>query len=249
LGVSLFYKAGNIPWKPVGLPENFCFVGISFHYLKRQAGDLVYASVAQAFSSTVQPFVLKGASIPQNQVRYRQPYLTEAQASDMIHRVIEAYETHAGVKPDRLVIHKTSRYQDEEALGFKAALQTVPAIDLIWLAQTGFRLVKKGAEEVWRGTLVEVDKRHHYLFTTGFVPWWKEYPGPHIPAPIQFGSVDETDLHSRAREILALTKMNWNSSDGLARYPVTISFARRVGMVMTEIADDPDPNSSYRFYM
>jgi hypothetical protein len=249
LGVSLFYKAGNIPWRPRDLPANFCFVGISFHHLKRQGGDLMYASVAQAMSSTGQPFVLKGTTVPSHQIRHKQPYLTEVQASDLIRRVIDAYEGHAGVKPDRVVIHKTSRYQLEEMDGFRSAMQSVPAVDLIWLSQTGFRLVKKGAEEVWRGTLVDVEGRDHYLFSTGFVPWWKEYPGPHIPSPIQFGSAFETDLHARALEILALTKMNWNSSDGLARFPVTISFARRVGMVMTELAEDDEPNSSYRFYM
>lgn len=249
LSTSLFYKAGYLPWRPKDLPSNFCFVGVSFHHLKRKAGDLMYASVAQAFSSTVQPFVLRGATIPSDQVENKQPYLKEDQAADLISRVIEAYERNSGTLPDRIVIHKTSRYHDEEAAGFYSGIAKVPAVDLVWLGQTGLRLVKKGTQEVWRGTWVDVDGREQYLFTTGFVPWWKEYPGPHIPAPLQFGSHRETDLRARAEEILTLTKMNWNSSDGLARFPVTISFARRVGMVMTELGEDLSPNPSYRFYM
>lgn len=249
LAVSLFYKTGNMPWKPRDLPENYCFIGLSFHHLKRQGGDVMYASVAQAFSTTVLPFVLRGAVLGRDQLRRRQPYLTESQSADLITRVIKAYEDLAGVRPDRVVVHKTSRYQPEEVAGFEVGRTLVPAIDLIWLAQTGFRLVKKGVDEVWRGTLVNVNDADHYLFTTGFVPWWREYPGPHIPSPLRFGCPHDTDLTQRAREILALTKMNWNSSDGLARYPVTISFARRVGTIMTELADDPEPNPSYRFYM
>lgn len=169
------------------------------------------------------PFVLRGALIGRDQLRRRQPYLTEAQSSDLVTRLVTAYQDLAGVTPDRLVIHKTSRYQREEIAGFSRARELVPAMDLIWLGQTGFRLVKKGTDEVWRGTLVDVNETDHYLFTTGFVPWWWKYPGPHIPAPLQFGCPHETDLAQRAREILALTKMNWNSSDGLERYPVTIS--------------------------
>jgi hypothetical protein len=249
LSVSLFYKAGYVPWKPKDLPENFCFIGLSFHHLKRQGSDLMYASVAQAFSTSVLPFVLRGAVIGRDQLRRRQPYLTEAQSADLITRLVAAYKDFAGVSPDRVVVHKTSRYQKEEIAGFARAKELVPAMDLIWLGQTGFRLVKKGTDEVWRGTLVDVNETDHYLFTTGFVPWWREYPGPHIPAPLQFGCPHTTDLAQRAREILALTKMNWNNSDGLARYPVTISFARRVGMIMTELADEPSPNPSYRFYM
>lgn len=249
LGTSLFYKAGLLPWRPKNLPSNFCFVGVSFHHLKRRAGNLMYASVAQAFSSTVQPFVLRGATIPRDQVDFKQPYLKKAEAADLIERVIDAYLQNSGTLPDRIVIHKTSRYHEEEAAGFDAGLSRVPAIDLIWLAQTGFRMVKKGTQEVWRGTWVDVDDRDHYLFTTGYVPWWREYPGPHIPAPLLFGSYRKTDLRTRAEEILTLTKMNWNSSDGLSRNPVTISFARRVGMVMTELPEDTEPNPSYRFYM
>jgi hypothetical protein len=51
-------------------------------------------------------------------------------------------------------------------------------------------------------------------------------------------------LRERAREILALTKMNWNSTEGQGRYPITISFARKVGSLMAELADKSDPNPS-----
>jgi argonaute-like protein implicated in RNA metabolism and viral defense len=56
-------------------------------------------------------------------------------------------------------------------------------------------------------------------------------------------------MRQRAREILALTKMNWNSSEGIGRHPITISFARKVGLLMTELSDNQKPNPSYRFYM
>jgi hypothetical protein len=42
--------------------------------------------------------------------------------------------------------------------------------------------------------------------------------------------------------------MNWNSTEGQGRHPITISFARKVGSLMAELSDK-DPNPSYRFYM
>jgi hypothetical protein len=33
------------------------------------------------------------------------------------------------------------------------------------------------------------------------------------------------------------------------RYPIMISFARKVGMLMTELSDNQTPNPSYRFYI
>lgn len=116
------------------------------------------------------------------------------------------------------------------------------------MRSTAFRLIRKGMQEPWRGTLCTIGDES-YLFTSGYVSWWDEYPGPHIPAPLQIGSCGATDIRERARELLALTKMNWNSSEGLGRYPITISFARKVGMLMTELSENQAPNPSYRFYM
>lgn len=81
----------------------------------------------------------------------------------------------------------------------------------------------------------------HYLFASGY--------SPVVGRVLQIGAFGETDITQRAREILALTKMNWNSSDGIGRHPVTVSFARKVGMLMAELSDNQTPNPSYRFYM
>lgn len=248
IATSLYYKAGGLPWRPAELPENVCFVGVSFHHLKKRAGSLVYASVAQAFSSDVEPFTLKGATIDHNQREDRQPYLNSEQAAALLKNVVDQYEGRAGVLPSRIVIHKTTTYHAQEEEGFRAAARgRVPACDMLWLRSTSFRLIRKGLQEPWRGTLCTVGA-DSYLFTSGFVPWWNEYPGPHIPAPIQIGAVGDTDIRQRAIEVLALSKMNWNSTEGISRFPITISFAKRVGQLMTELAENQVPNPSYRFH-
>lgn len=246
---SLYYKSRGIPWRPSDLPRNVCFVGISFHHMKKRSGHLVYASVAQAYSTDVEPFALKGAHIDHEQRRDRQPYLNEAQAEALMADVLKQYLDRAGIMPDRVVIHKTTGYQPEELQGFgKAAKDRVPTVDCIWMRSTAFRMVRKGMEEPWRGTLCRLMDQS-YLFTGGFVPWWNEYPGMHIPAPLEIGSATKTDIVDRSKEILTLTKMNWNSSDGIGRYPVTILFARRVGELMCEFSDNAIPKPSYRFYV
>jgi hypothetical protein len=250
LGLALYYKAGNIPWRPRDLSPETCFVGVSFHHLKRRSGDLIYASVAQAFSNNVEPFALKGASIPREQSRNKHPYLTEAQAASLMKDVIDKYKNRAGSLPSRVVVHKTSRYQPEEENGFRQGLlEEVAACDLVWMAPTGFRLLRRGMREPSRGTLCTIEEKDLFLFTTGYVSWWDEYPGPHIPSPLEIGAGEGSDLTERAREVLTLTKMNWNSADGIGRHPITITFARRVGMIMTEMDEDVTPNPLYRFYM
>jgi hypothetical protein len=251
LATAIYYKAGNIPWRPFGLAKSTCFIGLSFHHLKRRSGDLVYASVAQAFSSEVEPFTLKGASVAHDQVTIeKRPYLREDQAAELVDRVLDRFEKVTGAVPARLVIHKTSRYEPGEVAGFRdTTLTRVASCDLVWFAPTGFRLLRRGMQPPRRGTLCRVGKGRHFLFTTGYVDWWGEYPGPHIPAPLEIGAANDTDIIERSREILMLTKMNWNSAEALGRYPVTISFARKVGMVMTELEDDTPPNPLFRFYI
>jgi hypothetical protein len=250
LSTALYYKTANIPWRPSGLTQGMCFVGVSFHHLKRRGGSLIYASLAQAFSSDLEPFALRGALIPQEQTRDKRPYLTEEQAADLVQTVVKEYKVRAGDPPTAVVVHKTTRYQPEEQAGFQAALlQNVAACHMIWVAPTGFRLLRHGMREPIRGTFCRIEGGDSYLFTTGFVPWWEEYPGPHIPSPLLIGAVGEPPSVDRLKEVLALTKMNWNSADGIGRHPITISFARRVGTIMSELPEDVAPNPLYRFYM
>lgn len=250
LSVALYYKASNIPWQPAGLAPGSCFVGVSFHHLKRRGGDLVYASLAQAFSTDTEPFALQGETLPDRQVRDKQPYLLPGQAENIVKKVVQQYRLRTGTNPSAVIVHKASQYQPEECEGFKSGCGTsVPACEMVWMRPTGFRLIRKGDREVERGMLAQVENQRMYLFTTGYVDWWKEYPGPHIPAPLEIGGVGQTDLPQRAREILTLTKMNWNTADGLGRHPITLSFARQVGVVMTEIEDSREINPLYRFYM
>jgi hypothetical protein len=47
---------------------------------------------------------------------------------------LHGYEKRTGVKPKRVVVHKTSMYQPEEEQGFRdGAKGIVPGCDLVWL--------------------------------------------------------------------------------------------------------------------
>lgn len=249
LANAIFYKSGREPWRPADLPKGTCFVGVSFHHLRKRAGHLVYASVAQAFSSQIEPFALKGAVVPHGQQRDLQPFLTKSESIGLLTDVLTNYRRRCGSMPSRVVVHKSSIYQPEEVQGFReAASRVVPVCDLVSIRETSLRVIRRGADEPLRGTYCEIGD-DVYLFTMGYVPIWREYPGPHVPAPLQINAIGPTDLRQRAREILALTKMNWNSTEGIDKFPITLGFARRVGLLMTEVAETVAPNPSYRFYM
>ena len=50
------------------------------------------------------------------------------------------------------------------------------------------------------------------------------------------------------REVLALTKMNFNNADFADGDPITVRFARRIGEILSYM-NEGDENRHYRFYM
>ena len=162
--------------------------------------------------------------------------------------VLDTYQHLTGVLPSRVVVHKTSLYQPEEEKRFRRSIEArVSGCDLVWMRSTAFRLIRRGTQEPWRSTLCTIgDER--YLFTSGYVPWWDEYPGPHIPSRLQIGACGPTNIRDRAKEILIdkneleLKRGNRAASDHHFVCP-------RVGLLMTELSANQTPNPSYRFYM
>jgi hypothetical protein len=254
LGTGLYYKAGGIPWRiPVRGPET-CFVGITFHHLRTTRREIVFSSLAQAYSSNGEGFTLKGSTLEPTGNRRRTPNMSRDQADELARKVLNEYSKRNGVAPKRMVLHKSSRFTEDEQRGFSAAMSEVPVMQMVTIAPTGVRLVTHGSYPPARGTLLTVQGSRHYLFTSGFLGELGTYPGPHVPAPVELrfeGEPPRSVIYEAATEVLALGRLNWNTSDLRSSQPVTLGFARRVGGIMAEfgqIADnDPDPN--YRYYM
>jgi hypothetical protein len=122
---------------------------------------------------------------------------------------------------------------------------------LINLQPTSFRLVKHGKYPVDRGTLCVVNESNFYLFNTGFIKELGTYPGAHIPRPIEIRSNEPFDAVKAAEDILALARMNWNTSSITGGNPVTLFFSRQVGGIMAELSVKGEVKmpTSFRFYI
>jgi hypothetical protein len=251
--VGLYYKAGGIPWRLRAQGPETCFVGVTFHYLRTNKRALVYASLAQAFSTNGEGFALKGAALEPEPNR-RSPHMSADQAQQLGERVLKEYAARNGGIPKRMILHKSSRFSEEEQTGFSVAFRDVPVVRAIVLAPSSIRLVTHANYPPRRGTLLTIEGTRHFLFTSGYIGELGTYPGPHVPIPVELivqGDHEPRDVREAAQEALALGRLNWNTSDLRSSQPVTLGFARRVGGIMAEYGlsskDDPDP--SYRYYM
>lgn len=249
VGVGIYYKARGIPWRLAHVAAHVCFVGISFHRYTSTARDVTYASLAQAFSTDIEGFVLRGEAAPRREDR--QVHLDADQAVRLGRRILKEYIDRAGRAPVRVTLHKTTRFSFEETAGFRDALRDVPTVELVTLSPSNYRLITGGEYPPFRGTFCTINDQTRLLYTTGVYRPWGTYPGPHIPAPLEIVApgIESDALRRVSEETLGLTKMSWNSASIGGRDPITLRMAYEVGPIMAELPEDAEPEPSYRYYM
>ena len=164
---AIFYKAGGIPWRLSGIAPHVCFVGTSFHHLRTETDHTVYSSCAQAFSTDIEGFVLRGDRIDWDRGLGRSPHLNYDQAFRMGQAVLDEYRNRTGRDPLRLVVHKTSKFHQHEKDGFSSAWSRIPKHEFITIYASGFRLLPQADYPAQRGTLIDIEGSKH-LYTTGF---------------------------------------------------------------------------------
>ena len=246
---ALYYKAGGVPWRVVGLQRNTCYVGISFYQAIDQLGEL-QTSMAQAFSDRGDGMVLRGTSFKWD-LRQGAPRLSRTAARDLIAGVIEQYRIHLGHLPGRMVVHKSSAFSPEEITGMREAIGTaICEYDFLSVVPSSVRFLRLGREPPVRGTVIELAPRRYVLYSRGYVPFLGVYPGLRIPLPLQVDHPEGTaPVTNLLGEFLALTRLNWNSADFAAAEPITLGFSRNVGLILSELPADIHPQRSFRFYM
>jgi hypothetical protein len=246
---AIYYKARGVPWRlpRVSTDLTACFIGVSFfRTLDRTA---LHTSVAQVFNQRGDGVVVRGgpAAISRED---RTPYLVEADAHQLLTEALRRYRAEHKTSPARVVVHKSSRFRDEELRGFRAALDSehIDRADFLTAESSRTRLFRAGVYPPLRGAVLSLDDNDRLLYTRGSVHFFATYPGLYVPQPLHLHRAEgEESPHRLAMEVLALTKMNWNNTQFDNKWPITLRAARQVGGILRHLeADDPvEPHYSY----
>lgn len=254
LCTTAYYKAGGQPWRLANVRPGVCYVGLVFKQTDPLGKQSNACCAAQMFLQSGDGVVFRGALGPWYTPTKKEFHLTKAAATALITMIIEAYrKDHAGKAPAELFLHGKSRFSRDEWEGFQAAVPADTKLVCVQIRSTKneIKLYRSGRYPVIRGTALKLNQRSAYLWTSGYVPRLDTYLGPETPNPM-FVSAHwgECDLDVVLKDVMGLTKINFNTclfNDGR---PVTIRFADAVGEVLVAAPQTPDsPRLPFKYYI
>lgn len=155
--------------------------------------------------------------------------------------------------PNELFIHAKSSFSDDEWAGFcDACSGTTTNVVGVQIADAWdqLKLFRSGAYPVIRGTAMITSPRAGFLWTSGFVPRLDTYMGPDTPNPLQvIIRRGDAALETVMADVLALTKINFNTCLFNDREPVTIKFADAIGDILVAAPLQSEPRLPFKFYI
>lgn len=248
LSLGLYVKAGGVPWKLESGEENTCFIGIAFGIKKGEGGQEILVGLAEVFDVFGESVTIK---VVEDEFKSEVGlHLSEEKASRLIKTAITGYESEKGEKPKRVIIHKTSSFNEDEKEGIEDALGDT-LYDLVHLQlKTSLRLIPNGGFPPNRGTFWKINQEKGVLYTTGYVEEFRTYPGAATASPIEINrNHGATELKTLAEQVFGLTKMNWNTTVLMNKEPITIEYARKVNGILKSGIEPEGILKDFRYYI
>ncbi len=253
LCTAIFFKAQGKPWKLANVREGVCYVGIVYKRLHAATPTGNACCGAQMFLDSGDGVVFKGLVGPWYSEATKQFHLTQDKAAELMRQIIEEYSRKHGAPPRELFLHAPSHFVNDEWEGFLSAAPKTTAVTGVRIRRDNqFKLyLESGTTPVLRGTyLIHHEKRAH-LWSLGYVPRLKTYPGWEVPSPLDISiSKGDADISQVCADVLSLTKLNFNAciyGDGI---PVTLRFANAVGEILTAAPTQAESRAlSFRYYI
>jgi hypothetical protein len=216
-----------------------------FKRLNSPEGNKNACCGAQMFLEDGHGMVFKGALGPRYSEDTKECHLDRAEAAKLLARAIDSYsDEHGGKPPTEIFIHGSVRFNDDEWAGFNevAAKHGTRVTGVrIRRVYNGVKLFTRGTKPVPRGAAWKLSEHKAYLWTSGFTPRLNTYPGWNVPNPLDIEICNgSADIETVLKDVMRLTKLNYNNcafADGL---PITLKFASKVGDILTTLPMGPD---------
>lgn len=250
LTTALYYKAGGKPWRLAGAREGVCYLGIAFRMVEENKSTACCA--AQIFLDSGDGIVFLGDYGPWYSPEKKQFLLSKNAAFSLLDGILKTYRDLDGRPLTEIFLHSRSNISAEEFAGYEKACPA--GVKLVGVRirneKRGFRLFRTGTRPVLRGTFLKDSDRSGFLWASGFKPRLMTYDGWEVPVPlrldIQHGSADIVQV---AKDVLSLTKLNYNTCKLGESQPVTVHFSDAVGEILVNNPRAKKPQHSFKYYI
>jgi len=253
---TAYYKAGGQPWKMAAIRKGVCYIGLVFKRDDRNNDNRMACCAAQMFLDSGDGVVFKGAVGPWYSAERGEFHLDIAAAKNLVERAIKTYKEldqrrgGNGDPPSELFIHGKARFMNGEWDGFlQAASSNTKTVGVQIRTAKMLKLYRDGDYPTLRGLAFLESDRKAYLWTHGFIPRAQNYLGKEVPNGLLVDVCrGEADLQVVLKDIMALTKLNYNACRFSDAQPVTLRFADAVGEILTA-GPVENPPSSFKYYI
>lgn len=241
---TLYYKFGKLPWKLSDIRDGVCYLGLVFKKTNQLTkAQPTVCSAAQMFLKDGDGSIFRGNKGLWQGKNEKEYHLDKPAAKDLLGQALDDYQIKRGKYPSELFIHGKARFSEEEWAGFlDAAVErgaTTKLVGIVIKDTGGFKLFREAEGQpsnygVMRGMAVKLSNKEAYLFTRGFIPRLNTATSLEIPNPLHIQITrGDADINVVLKDVLALTKLNYNAclfGDGL---PVTLRFSEIIGSILT----------------
>lgn len=269
LSLSFYVKSLRTPWILNSQEKNTAYAGIGYSISRIQNKSEMVIGCSHIYDSNGQGLKYRLSKIDNYFLdNQNNPYLSFKDAFQFGVSIRELFYQSLDKLPERVVIHKRTRFTEHEINGIKASLNKagIKKIDLIEINyEADARFVAMSLYQnslqvdkfpISRGTCIVTNKHTALLWTHGIVPSvrqpnYKFYLGGRsIPAPIKIiKHYGESNINTIATEILGLTKMNWNSLDLYSKLPSTIDSSNQIARIGKLLARFEGKSYDYRLFI
>jgi hypothetical protein len=255
---STYYKLGRLPWKLSDVRKGVCYVGLVFKQFQGVGKQGFSCSAAQMFLDSGDGTIFKGNVGPWLG-EDDQYHLDRESAKELLAKALSTYQDYRKEYPKEVFIHGRASFAGNEWAGFEDAVREAD----INIRLAGITIRESGKIKLFRdvqdedchygnlrGLTLIIDERESFLWTRGFIPRLNTSSSLEIPNSLRI-HIDkgEADIVQVTKDVLALTKLNYNAclyGDGI---PVTLRFSDLVGSILTAIDDIGSEVLPFKFYI
>lgn len=257
---TIYYKLGKKPWKIGNIRDGVCYLGLVFKKFPAKNNDHFACSAAQLFMSDGDGAVFRGNNGLWLSENSKEFHLDENEAFNLLNLALTDYHANNGGNyPREMFIHGRASFSDKEWEGFMKAIEAHKAdtnlVGIVIKDNAPMKLFRDVDDEksdygVLRGTAVMVNEKEAFLFTRGFIPRLNTSLSMETPNPLHVKvSRGDADLHTVLSDIMALTKLNYNTCVYGDGKPVTLRFSDTIGSILTATDHWKEERRQFKFYI